>query len=249
MQIQAENATREIMWNVNTISNSIIMYGLLAVALIIGFGGIVSRGELYLSGQPDSERLGSFRQRFFDLVKFVLFQRKVVRKKNPAIFHTLIYTGFLVLLFTTTMVLIDHDLGIKIYQGRFYLAVTLLSDFFGIALLIGVLIATERRYIQKPDLIHTTWIDNIFLIGLAVLVVQGYVLEGIRISVTGDPWAKYSPVGYLTSLFFHPFPVIAQKYTHFLFWWFHTLTVFLFVAITPYTKLFHIFSSSANLFF
>lgn len=241
--------TREILWNVGAAHNVVLMYTLFALSLVIGFAGIFRRAELWLGGKPAPEHQGRWITRFFDLYSWGLLQRGVVRERAPALIHTLIYLGFLALLFTTTMVFIDHDLGIRIYHGDFYLGVTLLSDLLGFAVLIGCVMAAHRRYIKKPDLLHNRAADSLLLSVLALLVLQGFVLEGLRIHVTADPWRRYSPVGLLFAKFFWPLSTDAASVLHYATWWFHTVTVFACVAVIPYSKIFHIFSSSANLYF
>ena len=133
-------ATREIMWNLNTLPNVVGLYGLLVVAVAIGLNGVLRRAELWSSGKRSDEYLGNWFSRLDDLIQCGVFQKKVARGKGGApIAHLLVYLGFLVLLFTTTMVFIHHDLGIKIYQGQFYLYVTMFSDIFGLLLLGGIL--------------------------------------------------------------------------------------------------------------
>jgi Fe-S oxidoreductase/nitrate reductase gamma subunit len=242
--------TREIMWNLNTLPNVIALYGLLVVAMIIGGNGVLQRVRLWRTGKPASEYLGSWLWRIDDLLQHGVFQRKVARGgSGSAVAHILVYLGFLVLLFTTTMVFIHHDLGIKIYQGTFYLWVTIFSDVFGILLLGGIIYFGYRRYMENADAVHKTWNDAFILVMLAVLVVQGYVLEGLRIHVTNDPWALYSPVGWVFAKSFWFIPHDQARMLHFVTWWFHTLTVYAFVALFPYTKFFHILTSPTNLFF
>lgn len=244
------NATREIMWNVNTLPNVIGLYGLLAISLAIGINGIVRRALLWRSGTEAPEYAGSWLARFDDLIQCGLFQKKVVRgPSGSAIAHLLVYLGFLVLLFTTTMVFIHHDLGIKIYQGAFYLWVTVFSDIFGVLLLGGVLYFGYRRHILHADAAHLSRNEDFILAMLALMVVQGYVLEGLRIHVTKDPWAYYSPVGLLFAKASWYLSPSKARTIHFLTWWFHTLTVYSFVALFPYTKFFHMVSSPLNLFF
>ncbi len=241
--------TREILWNIHSPLNVVFLYGLLVVAMGIGTVGILRHAELWISGKPAPDRERHWVQRFFDLYTWGLFQKGVVREKVPAVAHTLIYFGFLVLLFTTTMVFIDNDLGIRIYNGEFYLAVTVLSDVFGFGVLIGCMVAAHRRYIKRADLVHNRAADGMMLSALMLLIVQGFVLEGLRIHATNDPWAKYSPIGLLFAKFFWPLNPQSAGNLHFFTWWFHTLTVYTVVAIAPYTKFFHIIASSANLFF
>lgn len=249
MVAHPSTASREILWNVGTLPNVVLMYALFALSLAICCYGFFRRYSLWSAGRPDESRHGSWLARLNLLGEYVFLQKKTVRDRRVRIFHSLILVGFMALLFTTTMVFLDHDLGIEIYRGEFYLGVTVLSDIFGLALLVGIAIASRHRYIDRPDRLHSSFADRLMLSLLALLVVQGFILEGLRIHVTGDPWKAYSPIGYLVSLFFWSLSADAAKLMHFLVWWFHTVTVFAFVAILPYSKFLHIVASSANLFF
>jgi len=182
-----EIATREILWNIRHPANVVLMYALFALSLVIGGAGVLRHAELWASGQKSPGNLGRWRERFADLFSWGLMQKGTVREYAPAVAHSLIYIGFIILLFTTTMVFIDHDLGIRIYQGEFYLAVTMLSDIFGLGLIIGCGIALHRRYIKHPDLLHNRLADSFILLSLILLCVQGFILEGLRIHATNDP--------------------------------------------------------------
>ncbi len=244
-----EIPTREILWNVGTLPNIVLMYTLMTLSLIVAFVGVFRHAELWRSGKKDPSREGLSFDRVRDLFTWALLQRGVVRERGPALAHTLIYIGFLVLLFTTTMVFIDNDLGIKIYNGEFYLVVTFLSDIFGAGVLFGILIAAHRRYIKSDNKVHNRLADSFMLFLLGLMIIQGFLLEGLRIHATEDQWASYSPIGSLVSGLFWPLSYEATVSLHFGVWWFHTATVFLFIALIPYSKFFHIISSSLNLFF
>ncbi|MCB0352491.1 MAG: (Fe-S)-binding protein [Bdellovibrionales bacterium] len=251
MASSMEQATREILWNVGSPLTGVIMYSLMTVSLIVAAIGVVSHIEGIASGKPAPSASSSenFFARVRSLITNVLFQRKVLSKPGIGLTHTLIYSGFLVLLFTTTMVFIDHDLGIRIYEGSFYLAVTVMSDLLGFALIVGIALAAHRRFIQKPDLVHNLAADSYLLWMLALLCVQGFLLEGLRIHVTDDPWRTYSPIGNLVSHFFWGLSPSSASSLHFFTWWFHTVTVFVFVGLLPYSKFFHVIASAANLYF
>lgn len=240
-------ATREILWNVSALPNVIGMYALLTLALVIGAAGVLRHFQLWNSGPAHPEATPSWAQRFWNIWTWAGLQRGVVRDRAAAWSHTLIYIGFLVLLFTTTMVFIDHDLGIRIYQGDFYLLITLLSDVLGLGVLIGCALAAQRRYINKAQRVHNQSADAFMLGVLSLLIVQGFLIEGLRIHATDDPWRWYSPVGLAVSKFFWPLGLEASRALHFAVWWFHTITVMAVIAIAPYTKFFHIIASSLNL--
>lgn len=241
--------TREILWNIHAGINMPIVYALLVVATMIASLGVYRHYEFWRSGKPNLDSSVPFLARLNKLIAWGAFQRGVVRDPSPGIMHTLIYFGFLILLLTTTVVAIDYDLGIRIYRGDFYLILTVLSDLFGLGLLFGCGLAAHRRYLVKSDRVHNRFADSLMLSSLALMIAQGFVLEGLRIHVTHDPWAMYSPVGLLVAKFFWALSPDAATDIHFATWWFHTATVMTFIGLLPYTKFFHIVASSINLFF
>lgn len=242
-------AAREILWNVNTLPNVAGMYALFAVSVIICAIGLIRHAELIANGKPAQLTTRSFLQRIETMVEWVLLQRGVMRSRTAAWAHALVFFGFIVLLFTTTMVFLDHDLGLPIYRGEFYLGVTLLSDVFGLGVIVGCAIFAHRRLLLRPDYLHSTKSDYYFLAFICLLCVQGFLLEGLRIHATADKWALFSPVGLAVSRFFWPLSFEASKNLHFALWWFHTVSVFVGIALIPYSKLFHIVASSLNLYF
>lgn len=236
------------MWNIDSVANQVVMYLLLVVSFVVLLSGLIRHIEWWLRGKPSFFILDlkfSFK-RFFT---HSILQKKVARKNKAGVMHLLIYLGFFSLLFATTMVFLEHDLGIPVYHGRFYLGVTLFSDILGLGLALGCWMAFHRRLVSRDDGLHTTKSDLFFLGTLVLLCVQGFVLEAIRIHETNDPWAPYSPIGWLLSLPFSWISTEANKWIHFITWWFHTITVFAAFALLPYSKMFHLFASSANLFF
>ena len=248
MSIEISSAGREVLWNIPQPVNSIIMYSLFGLSLVVFFYGIYRRVQIWNAGTKANLGRSSISDRFRHLLSYAYLRKGVNREKTPALFHSLILWGFLVLLFTTTMVAF-HEYIYPIYKGSFYLAVTILSDFFGFFLLLGLWLAYQRRFIAKPDRLNSSPADTIMLGALALMVVQGYFLEGMRISATSDQWAWYSPLGLVFSLPFNYLPVSLTKLSHFMMWWFHTVTVFAFIGSLPYTKFFHIISSSLNIYY
>ena len=226
-----------------------VMYAIFGLSLVVAALGLWRRIELWSHGRPDPAHRGDLIVRFFDLFSGALLQHGVVRDRRAGLAHTLIYFGFLVLFFTTTVVFIDNDLGLRIYNGGFYLGVTVLSDLFGLGLIIGCLLAAHRRYISRLDKLHNRFADGFFLWSLIALCLQGFILEGLRIHATGDPWAHYSPIGNLFANFFWSISLSATKSLHAIIWWLHAINVFVLLALLPYSKLFHIVASSANIFF
>ena len=86
---------------------------------------------------------------------------------------------------------------------------------------------------------------------LLTILVTGFVIEGARMAVTelGTPLAAWSPVGLLIAKNFSNMGEPALRGLHSNLWWLHLLLAIIFIAIIPFTKLRHIFTTSANYLF
>ena len=69
-------------------------------------------------------------------------------------------------------------------QGSFYLGYSVITDSFGILAIVGVILAIIRRYIQKPARLDNKWDDLAALLLILVVVVTGFIVEGLRIAAT-----------------------------------------------------------------
>ncbi|MBL7661640.1 respiratory nitrate reductase subunit gamma [bacterium] len=242
-----ETATREIFWNISSPINKLALYGLLAIATVVFAIGIIGRIQLWANGTREPFYQFNPKLACKRLLNSVFLQKRISREKRAGTFHAFVYLGFLALLFATTVVFIDEDLGIKIFRGRFYLLTSWCADVLGFIFLVGVVLFWQRRIKEKPPGLDSTFKDYFMLVLLAILLVQGFLLEGLRIRATNDAWAIYSPIGLLVAKFFWGLPPSIVTALHFITWWVHAITFFIFFAVLPYTKFLHIISSSANL--
>ncbi|MCX7958731.1 MAG: respiratory nitrate reductase subunit gamma, partial [Deltaproteobacteria bacterium] len=250
-------AQREIMWNITT---PVVMYILFIIALAIFAYGTYKRIKFYLSGQPDNERLQNLPlrlflmskemlKRLFLMAKETLLQKRVRNSFFPGIFHSLIFYSFGILIITTAIVALDYDFGTSFFNGYIYVFFTILSEIAGLFVLIGVLMAAYRRYIRKPETIETRTGDTIALLLLALIIITGFLVEGLRIATAGDRWAFLSFVGLGASKLFTGITEDTGRIMHKMFWWFHAALAFGWIATLPYTKFFHILTLPANIFF
>jgi len=244
-----EEASRPIYWNLPSIYNQVVLYVIFAISLLVFANGVLQRIALWNKSSNSSAKRPITSKRLLWAIVNILFQRKVSQDSKAGIFHALIFLGFMVLFITTTAVFLQHDLGIEVFKGYKYIILTVGSDAFGLLFLLGIGLAYKRRYIDAPDKLHSNAGDRFMLAMLAWLVVQGFLLEGLRIHSTEDPWAHFSFVGLAVSKFFWATSIPAAEIIHFSIWWLHAITFFVFLALLPYTKFFHIIASSLNLFF
>jgi len=163
--------------------------------------------------------------------------------------HAAIFSGFVILTIGTILVFAQADFSIQILFGRFYLWYSLILDIFGMVFILGVLFAIIRRYIIRPSRLNRIVDDAVILLLLLIIAITGFLLEGTRMAVTQPDWAAWSPVGHFIAGWFGSASNQAVEATHRLLWWFHLVISMGFIAYIPYSKLFHLFISPANLYF
>jgi len=249
-------ATREIYWNVG---HGVVwpMYVLAFLAMGLCLWGFWRRIPIYRIGRPlDRFNLKSLRLR--RMVAGVLSQAKVLRGSLAGGFHALFFWGFLLLFIGTLLVMAQADftqpvLGIVFLKGTFYKFFSLVLDLAGLAALLMLGGLAVRRYIQKPKGLPTGREDALVLGLLCAILVTGFLVEGLRMAAT--EWhqqpalALWSPVGWLVAKFLRDLSPEHLISVHRAIWWVHFLASIAFIAAIPFTKLRHLFTTSANRFF
>jgi len=239
-------ATRDVLWNIHHVW---VMYALLVPTLAVAGYGLYRRVRVWRRGQAEN-RWDRPLDRAALVLKYALLQLRTWRELYPGLMHAMIFWGFIVLTMATTVVMIDYDFRMPIMRGYFYLVFqSFITDVFGALAIVGIGLAAARRYLARPkELVYTRDASLILLVIFSILV-TGFLIEGWRIAATDDPWAAWSPIGYLfarasRSVMSVPTMITAHAAT----WWIHMALVFGFLAWAPYTKLAHVVTSTLNIY-
>jgi Fe-S oxidoreductase/nitrate reductase gamma subunit len=247
--------TREIYWNVGHGFTTLApMYGLTLVALVIFVYGFIKRIKVYRLGQP-LDRTDQRGTRIKRLLKNALLQTKVLRVPGAGTAHSLFFWSFFVLFIGTLLIVVQADFtdlffDVKFLTGTFYQLFSLTLDLAGllaILMLTGLLV---RRYLIRPEGLPTKTDDALMHGLLLVILITGFLLEGARMAVTemGTPLAAWSPVGLGVATLLAGMGEETLRTLHTGLWWFHLLLALGFIAVIPYSKFRHIFTTSANAF-
>jgi len=112
----------------------------------------------------------------------VLLQRRILKESVARwLAHMLIFYGFMLLL-------LMHALQSVVSEALFseyYSTVNpffFLRDFFGVMVLAGVILAAVRRYLAKPQRLRTGGMDHYAIMIVAVIMLSGIALEGLKIA-------------------------------------------------------------------
>ncbi|MGD0780518.1 MAG: heterodisulfide reductase-related iron-sulfur binding cluster [Dehalococcoidales bacterium] len=254
--------TRVTFWNIDL---HWPMYVLAAIAVAILIYGIYIHIRRWKVGLPANranswlKRIGNF---FYITIVEIIFHRKFLgiekpvrpREFFPGLMHFFIFAGFALLFLATVL----DSASYYIYdflKGDFYLVYSLVADVFGILAIIGVLMALYRRYVMKPDRLDNKWEDLTTLLIILVVLVTGFVLEGLRMAASElaahPDWGVWSPGGLVFAKAFASASQSTLLGWHLGLWWFHVVFSFgLFAYLTfVNSRLFHILWDPVNIFF
>lgn len=237
--------SREVLWN---IEGSWIMYPCFLLALAAAVYFFWRRYRLWKIGRP-LERTGNVRERLKGAFVDAILQATVVKERGVGIMHLGMYVGMAIMLVATVSVAAQADLGLPIVQGGYYLYfLSLATDIAGLAFCIAMVACIVRRAVSKNPALETKPADIVVLAWLLVIGVSGFVVEGLRIVATNDPWAAFSPIGNLFAQMLAGLSDAQITAAHQVLWWSHMAIAFGIIAYWTYSKLVHVLLVPATVY-
>jgi Fe-S oxidoreductase/nitrate reductase gamma subunit len=232
-------------------------YFWLALASGIAAFGIWKRMKIWSLGKPEMcfdnpmLRIKMFFSGVFAQAKVVRVRSEREPKKKSlyaGLMHGLIFYGFMALVFGTTMVALKDYNILDVYHGWFYAFISVACEVGGVALLIGLIMGIFRRTSKPKEFKHEIGYSALYAL-LAVLCVQGFLVEAMRLASQENPVdGVWSFVGYgLSKLFPENMNPQQTQNVYSGLWYFHMLTTMGFVAVLPYTRAMHIVTASLNI--
>lgn len=226
---------RELLWNIDA---SWIMYPCMLAAFAVAALFFVRKWRLWKIGAPEdrSDRRGERLRGSF--VKAVL-NATVVKERAVGVMHVAMYAGFAVMLAATVLTAIQVDLGLVFIYGDFYLYFMALAvDLAGAAFVIAMAALIVRRLVRRD--LQSKASDYVILAALLLIGVSGFLVEGLRIEGTGDPWRAWSPVGSMVGYALAGLSAEQISILHRVLWWGHMALAFTLIATWTYSKLVHV---------
>jgi Fe-S oxidoreductase/nitrate reductase gamma subunit len=248
-------ATRIIYWNIGH-GVVIPMYLLAFAAFSCMAWGFWKRLPIWRQGKA-LDRFDRYDERVKRMLAEVFSQSKIFRVTEGGVFHSIFFWSFLILFAGTMMVMFQADfftplLQVNLLSGEFYKAFSLVLDIAGILAILTLAGLFIRRFVIKPKGLEIVRDDYIVLQLLFAILITGFLIEGARMAATelqlNPDLARFSPGGMLAGQLFTSLNTGTLLVTHKILWWFHFALVLGFFCAIPYSKLRHIFTTSANAF-
>ena len=236
------------------------------IGVLLFFGGMLLVVSLWLTGnlpgRPSASVLvklmgtvkGALRVLFskhiVSIVKALFFdvvlQRRLYRySKGRWVIHGLIFFPLLFRFFWGAIALLGSLLRpqwsfLWVMLDKNHPLTAAFFDISGILLLIGIAMASARGIRSRSTRVQAVSSHDWLALGLiGAIVVVGFILEGIRIGMTGSPTASaYAPVGFWISRYFTNPSVLTDIYGYI--WHIHAVLTAAFIAYLPFSRLLHV---------
>ena len=244
----AELPIRPGFWNVPLWGEiGVYFVGIAAVAVLIW--GIVRNWRLHRAAvsEPPVEK------GLVAILKSVFYQPKNLETTGGRL-HTVLAIGFFLLFLGTALATLDWDIGhyvvgTQFLQGNVYLTYKFVLDMAGVAVLLALFVGACRRY-RKESKAKRDVKFLVAYVSLAVVVLTGFVVEGLRLAVEQPAWMHFSPVGTLVAKLFIAAGFTAEtlRGVHVWLWTFHGLLSLAFIAAIPLTFYAHLYRTPAAVY-
>jgi len=241
-------ATREVFGNIGPWMQ-VVFFVMIAASLGVLVWQVAGRALLWRKGWKGGfER--DWRVWMQRLAVYAAAQKRVHRKSLGALLHWLLFSGFVVLTIGTTLLAIAHDGPYDFHHGWYYLIYELTMDVFGVAFILGCLLAMYRRaFRRKPSLGHNR--SDWWLLGLLLsLGITGFAVEALRMHYTQvhPPVAYWSTVGWLIdTTLLRGIDLGNAQTMHLAAWWLHAILVAVLFATIPVNRFLHVLTGPLNI--
>ncbi len=235
-------AHRIIYWQIESVW---IFYVLAGLATLLFLGGVLAHLWTWRKN-AGSLKVPFSREAVKRTILDTFLGRRLFQGDIAAgMMHLFLFWGFIAL-FTGTALLSIHEWLFSFLTGSVYLVFSLAMEVGGLILLAGILWALIRRYIQRVQRLERRLEDALVPAWLLLVALSGFIVEALRLASQQPQWGIWSFGGWwMGSLLSAGMGKGLYPYL----WWGHALLSLSFIAVIPFTKLFHILGAPAAIYF
>ncbi|MFB5086187.1 (Fe-S)-binding protein [Psychrobacillus sp. PGGUH221] len=181
---------------------------------------------------------------------YVFGQKKLLKDKKSGTIHVMFFYGFLLVQFGAIDFIwkgLAPDSHLPL--GPLYPAFTFFQEIVTFVILIAVLWAFYRRYIEKLVRLKRGWKNGLVLIFIGGLMVSVLVGNGMGMIWHGHEAVWSEPIASSIAILFGFVPPTAAAVVFYAMWWVHLLFLLTFLVYVPQSKHFHLITGPANVYF
>jgi len=222
---------------------------LLTAYAVYLFVSLVLTRYHYIKLGKKAEFSHSIEERFRAIWVNVFGQKKLLKDKKSGMIHLMFFYGFLLVQFgAIDLIWKGLAVGSHLPLGSFYPVFTLFQEIVVFIILVAVVWAFHRRYIEKLVRLKRGWKAGLVLLFIGGLMVSKLVAKAMEIIWLGKPLSGFEPIASGLAAVFSFVPPAAASWLFFLFWWVHLLILLSFLVYVPQSKHAHLLAAPVNVF-
>lgn len=213
------------------------------------FAKAVSTRVAYMKLGKESEFDLALKERLRDIGVIVFGQSKLMKDKKSGIIHVMMFYGFILVQFgAIDMFIKGLAPGKHLPFGMFYPGFTFFQEIVTLTILVAVVWAFYRRYIEKLVRLKRGFYAGIVLLFIGTLMLSVLFGNAMLQIWLGEPATWTEPVASIIALAFGWLSPTAAMVLFFVFWWIHTITILAFLVYIPQSKHAHLIAGPVNVF-
>ncbi|NYF23463.1 (Fe-S)-binding protein [Sporosarcina sp. JAI121] len=231
------------------IANWILFFAVVAYALALFTYLIKTRIQFIKLGKKE-EFDNNVSERLRKIWVYVFGQKKLLKDKKSGAIHVMFFYGFLLVQFgAIDLIWKGLKPGSHLPFGPLYPAFTFFQEIVALTILVAVVWAFHRRYVEKLVRLKRGWKSGLVLIFIGGLMVSTLLANGMNMIWQGHAASWSEPVASAIATIFSFMPSIAAATVFFVAWWIHLLILLTFLVYVPQSKHAHLIAGPANVYF
>src|SRR5690625_2522828 len=184
-----------------------------------------------------------------DIGTMVFGQTKLLKDLKSGIIHVMMFYGFILVQFgAIDMFIKGLAPGKHLPFGPLYPGFTFFQELVTLMVLIAVVWAFYRRYIEKLTRLKRGWYAGLVLIFIGTLMLSVLFGNAMLQLWLGKAATWTEPVASTIALVFSALPPTVAMVLFFIAWWIHTVTILAFLVYIPQSKHAHLIAAPVNVY-
>lgn len=234
--------------------NGLLWVNLIAAILVTAyaiwlFAYLVKTRIAFIKLGKKAEFDNDVKKRLEKIWVYVFGQKKLLKDKKSGIMHVLFFYGFILVQFgAIDLIWKGIKPGSHLPLGPVYPIFTFFQEIVVLLVLVAVVWAFYRRYIEKLVRLKRGFKSGLVLIFIGGLMLATLVANGAAIVWHGEDFTWSEPVASTISLAFGWMNTTAAITVFYIAWWVHLTFILMFLVYIPQSKHAHLIAGPANVY-
>ncbi|MFD2922906.1 heterodisulfide reductase-related iron-sulfur binding cluster [Halobacillus naozhouensis] len=230
------------------LANWILFLGVTIYGLYL-FVRVVRTRIAYIQMGKKFEFDGQIKRRLQKIWIYVFGQKKLLKDKKSGAIHVMMFYGFILVQFGAIDFIwkgLAPDSHLPL--GPLYPGFTFFQELVTLTILVAVIWAFYRRYIEKLVRLKRGFKAGMVLLFIGLLMISVLIGNGMALIWHGHEGAWTEPVATIIANAFGWMPPAAAASVFFVMWWIHLLVLLTFLVYVPQSKHAHLLAAPVNVF-